>query len=320
MLEKRVDKNLTIPTGYVCNNRCRFCMESDREARCDSVKLFIGSRLYKVLQENSKVERVIFASGEPTLNPDLIKYVKYAKKQKYEKIAIISNGRNYAYRKFCLELISSGVNEFIISLHGHNRKIHDFLTRAPGSYDQTTQGIANISGLRHKISKFLISHVVNKANYEYLGDFLKYIKQFRVDHISLLVVQPRGGNMEKDFLKLMPKYSDLARVLEGVLEKNPEVFISNISRDLHYLSILDLPLCISKKLIPFIGFGEIRLIEKDKKIKEITNLRHKIKGKKCASCCYFDVCEGVYENYIKHYGWGEFKSEKNKKIKLVYDS
>lgn len=317
MLEKRVEKNLTIPTGYVCNNRCRFCMEADREARRVSVEHFIKNRVYDVLKNNSHVERVIFASGEPTTNPDLIKYVRYAKKQGFKKIAIISNGRRYAYRDFCLDLIEAGVNEFIVSLHGHDRKTHDFLTRAPGSFNQTSRGLSNLSGLRHKISKILVSHVVNKKNYKHLGDFLKYLKQFMVDHVSLLVVQPRGGNMEKDFFDLMPKYSDLARILEKVLKKNPDLFVSNISTDLHYLSTLDLPLCISKKLVPFIGFGEVRLIEKDKKIKEITNIPYKIKGEKCAACCYLDVCEGVFENYIKNYGWGEFKPEKTKKIKFL---
>jgi MoaA/NifB/PqqE/SkfB family radical SAM enzyme len=308
--KKRVEKNLTIPTGYICNNLCRFCMEADRDARRATVENFIKKRVYHVLEENRHVERVIFASGEPTLNPDLIKYVRFAKKQGFKKIAIISNGRRYAYRDFCLQLVDAGVNEFIISLHGHNQRIHDYLTRSPGSFNQTSQGLKNISALRFRLSKIFVSHVVNKKNYKHIGSFLKYLKQFTVDHVSLLVVQPRGGNLEKNFFDLMPKYSDLAKVMEGLLKNSPDLFFSNISKNLQYLSMLDIPLCFSDKLVPYIGYGEIRLIEKNKKIKEITNIPHKIKGEKCLVCRYLNVCEGVFENYIKNYGWDEFKPVK----------
>jgi cyclic pyranopterin phosphate synthase len=284
-------------------------MESDREARRVSVEKF-KKRVYSVLNENKNIDRVIFASGEPTLNPDLIKYVKHAKKVGFKKIAVISNGRRYAYKNFCLDLISAGVNEFIISLHGHEKSIHEFLTRAPGSFDQTVRGLTNISDQRHRLSKILISHVVNKKNYLHMESFLKYLKQFMVDHVSLLVVQPRGENMEKDFFELMPKYSDLAREIEKIVCNKPELLVSNISAEYHYLSILDLPLCFSKKLVPHIGFGEIRLIEKDKKIREISNIPYKTKGKVCIKCRYVDVCEGVYKNYVKNYGWGEFKCVK----------
>ena len=121
MPEEKIEKNLTIPTGFICNNLCRFCVESDREARRVSVEKFTKNRVYSVLNENKNIKRVIFASGEPTLNPDLIKYIKHAKKVGFKEIVIISNGRRYAYKNFCLDLISAGVNEFIISLHGHEK-------------------------------------------------------------------------------------------------------------------------------------------------------------------------------------------------------
>jgi cyclic pyranopterin phosphate synthase len=304
------EKNLTIPTGYCCNNFCRFCMESDRKKRYEYVKEFTKDRVYSVLDKNRKMDRVIFGTGEPTLNPDLVDYAEYAKKAGYKKIAVVSNGRRYAHRDFCLELIDAGVTEFIISLHGHERKIHDFLTRSPGSFEQTVSGLANISSFNKRLSKIVVNHVVSKVNYRYVGDFLDFLKQFKINGVNLLVAEPSGEGMEKNFFNLMPKYGNLAKILEKILEDNSRFFppnSSNKSNKPNHLAIIDFPFCFSENIFPYIGSRKTRFMESDKKVKKVKNLFKKVKRKECAICRHFAICDGVFENYIKNYGWREFK-------------
>lgn len=283
-------------------------MESNREERYRIVKTFINSRIYKVLEENNYFDKVIFTQGEPTLNPELINYIKYAKKLGYKKISVISNGRRYFNTEFVLDLIENGVTEFIISIHGHNSKIHDKLTTSQGSFQQTITGISNLSRLRLRLPiKIIISHVVNKENYKYLRNFLKLLKVFFIDVVVLNIAQPLGKNMEKNFSELMPRYKDIAEKVESLIIKEPELFISNMNFKKRYVSVIDLPLCLSEKVNSFVGFGETRVLENNKKMSEIINVPHKTKKTACKSCKYFSICEGVYKNYIKKFGWREFK-------------
>ena len=130
--------NLQVLVGVECNNSCVFCVAEagDRDEKCKFVKEFLPRNIYRVLKKNKSGKKVIFSRAEPTLNSDLINYVRYAKKQGYLDIAIISNGRMYSNMAYCLDLVESGVNEFIVSIHGHNKKVHESLTLAPGSFDK----------------------------------------------------------------------------------------------------------------------------------------------------------------------------------------
>jgi cyclic pyranopterin phosphate synthase len=295
------EKSLTVITGHACNNHCRFCPD-------DRYKHIEESDVYEFLKNNVFFKRVVFSSGEPTLNPHLINYIAYAKEMGFNDIAIVSNGRRYAYRDFCVDLIDAGANEFVVSLHGYNEKIHDFLTRSPGSFRQTLGGLENIISLRNRVSKITVNHVINKVNYHHLGSFLRLLKKYPINQAVMLVVQPRGENMENNFSALMPRYKGLSRVLDKLLAEQHELFIPNEGEKREYLSILDMPFCVSEKLMPYFGFGDIRVTVKDGKKEEFSSSPYKVKGLPCQDCRYFDACGGVFANYIKKYGWKEFNS------------
>lgn len=310
-ISKEKKENIHLRTGYSCSNSCMFCMESDKAGRYREVRRFIDSGgIYRMMDENVGVRKVIFTQGEPTLNPDLPKYVAYAKRLGYPEIAIISNGRRYADLEFCAELIRSGVTEFIISVHGHRKEIHETLTRGAGSFGQVSEGLKNLSRLKRKHPvHIVVSHVVNRLNYPFIGDFLRFMEKNDVDEVVLNVVQPLGGNMEKLFSALMPSYSELAKVLERELDQIDRSFLdSDPRRRTHrrHISVIDLPLCLSEKLLSHMGFGETRILDDEGRTVRITNVPYKSKGPQCHECAHFDVCEGVYDRYIEHFGWDEF--------------
>jgi cyclic pyranopterin phosphate synthase len=285
-------------------------MEADREQRHEKIKEFVKSRIYDFLKENKQVEKVIFTSGEPTLNPDLINYIIRAKELGFKTISIISNGRRYSNKKFCSVLINSGANEFIISIHGHNKEIHDSLTRSPGSFEQAVKGLKNLSILKKSfLIRITISVVINKINYREIKNILKFLRQFNPDEIVFNVVQPLGGNMEKRFKILMPKYEEIAEVFEKVFKEDPQLFHQpgDFLRTKRFISITDLPICFLKKTIRFTGFGEERIIDLEHKTEVLHTSAHKEKNSFCRSCKFNSVCDGVYKNYIKNFGWEEFK-------------
>lgn len=95
-----------------CNFKCPYCrgMRSDLK----------GSLSFEQAQEvvdiwaSMGLRNVRFSGGEPTLWPDLLKLIEFAKNKSIKRIAISTNGsRDYSFYK---DLLDTGVNDFSISL------------------------------------------------------------------------------------------------------------------------------------------------------------------------------------------------------------
>ncbi len=295
---------LHVCVGFSCNNSCVFCMERGNH-ESEMTRDFCRERVYEVLSMNQGKKKILFTKDEPTLNPELMDYITYAREHGNRDIAIISNGRRFSDMRYCLKLVQAGVREFTVSIHGHNEKIHDALTRSAGSFAQTAQGLKNLSRLKESLPITIhISHVVNKLNYKFLDKFFVFIQQYFIDEIALNTVQPRGNNMEKDFSALMPRYRDVAGVMEIIYEKRAALLKSRASA--WNVKIIDMPLCVSQKLFPLMGVCEQTLLADSKELRAWTITSLKKKHKPCSLCDYDSLCEGVFSNYVKHFGWDEF--------------
>lgn len=247
IIQKDSTERLHVCVGFVCNNLCMFCIDSKKDKPRLFEKLGCGE-IYAILRDNRGMKRVCFTRGEPTLNPNLTNYVKYAQEQGYKEIEVVSNGRQYRDTNYCLDLIRAGVRKFTVSVHGHNARIHDALTRSAGSFAQTVQGLKNLSRFRRTLPiKIHVSHVVNKINYKFLHKFLEFMAQYLIDGVILNTVQPRGEYMDENSSILMPKYKDVARKMENIFEKRSELLKSNLPFSKCFVSIIDMPLCISRR-------------------------------------------------------------------------
>lgn len=106
-----------IITEY-CNFKCPYCRGLKSE--------IYGNRTIKQLSleeikrnidlwcENEPLENIRFSGGEPTLHPDILSIVSYAKSKGIKRIAISTNGSNTW--NLYEQLIERGVNDFSISL------------------------------------------------------------------------------------------------------------------------------------------------------------------------------------------------------------
>lgn len=315
--------NVSASRGSVCNNFCMFCVDSHRH-RFDVFEKDERNVIYKIIRENRGLKKICFGGGgEPTLSPHLINYVQCAHEQGYREIAVVSNGRQYGDVQYCLDLVWAGVREFTISIHGHDALIHDALTCSPGSFEQTLNGLRNFSRIRQTLPiRINVSHVVNKVNYRFLDKFLGLMGQYFVDIVILNTVQPRGDNMARNFSILMPRYKDVARKIENIFFKRSELMKSKLSPFEWFVSVVDMPICVSERLRLVVRAGGLHLIcgvrnhevqirDGDQEhalfaARRNTNVPLKKKRRQCVRCRYDSVCEGVFRNYVKHFGWGEF--------------
>jgi MoaA/NifB/PqqE/SkfB family radical SAM enzyme len=91
-------------------------------------------------------------------------------------ISIMTNGRALGHEPYARGLLAAGLNRFYISIHGHTQKLHEGLTRTPGSFDQTVAGIDVIARIKRLGIALHTSTVVTKRNLPHLADIYRFLR------------------------------------------------------------------------------------------------------------------------------------------------
>jgi len=98
-----------------CNLNCRLCATGSGELK--RPKGDMTFELFKKIvdqNQNNLAYLVLYNLGEPTLNPEIYNMIKYAKKKKI--FTRLSTNANFKNRSHISNLLSSGLDEVIISL------------------------------------------------------------------------------------------------------------------------------------------------------------------------------------------------------------
>lgn len=304
------EKTLQIPLGVCCNNNCIFCMES-RDMHKERKTIPISFYKKTIMDAVGKFQRVGFTSAEPTLYEGLPSLIKYAKKLNFPEIYIITNGRRFSYSSFLDKLIDSGLNMVGVSIHGHDRRLHESLTRTPGSFEQTKKGLQNVKKRRQDCSlkSFTINCTVNKFNFQYLSEIYDFFEQYNPDEIIYNYLNPIGRITTK-FKLLMPRYHEVSKILNKMYLRGKRKF-----------TLVDFPPCTVLDVLPQLGSIEdyhIRNMEKKNDIEySRESLSFKSKPPKCKRCVYYSTCHGINEIYIKEYGDEEFNPISKEKLETL---
>jgi len=298
---QRVD----IKLGFQCNNRCRFCVQGNkREEFPDKTT----KEIKRILKEARKKHKgLVFTGGEPTIRKDLPELVEYAKKLGFKVIQIQTNGRMFAYKKFCENLIEKGANEFALALHGHNAKLHDSLTTVPGSFEQTTTGIRNLKSLGQRI---LMNTVITKPNYKYLPQIAELLVNLGVDQFQFAFIHINQiiFNNKKLIDEIVPRKSKVMPYVKKGLRVGIDTELRVMTEAIPYCFMKDYENCIAEKIIP-----DGAVYDADWAIQDYGKYRRtegKLKGSNCSKCKYFKICEGPWKEYPQIFGWKEFKPVK----------
>jgi MoaA/NifB/PqqE/SkfB family radical SAM enzyme len=187
-----------------CNNSCVFCEYLDKRAKKEKTFEEIKKEIDWI---KNKREKTLVLSGEPTIMQNLFEILEYARSVGFKSVQIRTNGRMFYYPEFA-EKVARLVDSFDISLFSHRPEIHDKITRVPGSFEQTVQGIRNL--------KRLGKHVRVLAG---LG--VNWI-QFRLFDMTY---NPRKDLYPK-LKNFVPKYSEIAPFLNDISN-----YVERLNRD-----------------------------------------------------------------------------------------
>ncbi len=108
--------------------------------------------------------------GEPMLRDELPGWIAQAKNLGAKLILVQTNGRRLAYKDFALKLRDAGLDALEISLHGSSAAMHDYHTRAPGSWLQTISGLKNVRESNIAVG---VTVVVTRSNFRHLSDIAR---------------------------------------------------------------------------------------------------------------------------------------------------
>ena len=316
------DERVHISIGAVCNNNCIFCMEEDRDARYVNNSAMTPERVRWVLEQHQGSEEVCFTSGEPTTRSELPEFVRWAKELGYRRISMMTNGRRIGHLPYAAALAKRGLNRVYISIHGHDKRLHEGLTRTPESFEQTVSGLDTVARLKSYGVELHTSTVVTKRNLPHLLDIYRFLRSHGVDQVVFNVMQA-NGRANTYFEQLFPRYTEIADAFRS--------FVDSVGEERPMAFLVDIPLCTTEGIPDFnrgyvekyrhfdlesqvslpVGNREARKGDgagKDLLLVLRSDLDDFERAKRddCRRCRYFERCEGVWKNYLSRFGWDEF--------------
>lgn len=296
-----------ITLDFKCNSYCLFC--------CELINRYLPPKTTLELKKEIRVahqrefSRLILSGGEPTIRSDIFELISFAKNLGFGYVMISTNGQMFSYLDFARKIIDSGISEIVFSLHGHQAKIHDFLTGSPSSFYQLKKGIENLNKLR--FNNIGVNTTIVRQNYHYLPQIAKIllkwqIRRFEIVYSTIL--------LKKFFKRMTPKISHVVPYIDKALEigNKKEYFwrIRNVPMSCYFERYFD-RLCWSDKQEStlFLNALTARLIHQA--IERRKKIWIWVKINKCKFCNYQKRCPGIWREYLKQYGDDEVKPINN---------
>lgn len=287
-----------LKVGFACNNRCVFCAQGDKRASCGAIDFdVLCDRLRRL---SAPARGLVLTGGEPTVHRHIVPLVRYAARLGFLPIQIQTNGRMLAYGHVVGSLLDAGATEFSPSLHGSTAEIHDALTRARGSFAQTTTGIRNLVAAGARV---LTNTVVVSDNAPDLPHIVALLGELGVRQAQLAFVHPVGTAMDR-FDEVVPR---LASVVEPITRARAVARATGMR-----LATEGVPLCFLREMEELAVESAIPgtvVVDLDGTSLDYSAWRShegKTHGPPCAACRALARCEGPWREYPARWGWGEF--------------
>lgn len=275
----------------------------------DSFRKKFGDRTTKDIFEELRrgrrlgFECVEFTGGEPTVRPDFLALVGEAKRLGYKIINTGTNGRLFSYKNFCHEAFQQGLTGVNFALHGSSAKLHDAITRTPGSFKQAIQGIKNVLKEPSLKDVYLLS-VISRLNISDVGNLTRLVREIGIKKWNPLNLIPEGAA-----LKI---YRNLAVSLGEVSSAFGQNFKSfSLIPEIYFF---DFPFCIFSEVFRndanqfrFINAKERKENAKQvgygvKSVKQVGSRyvdQRRIRLSICRHCRYDSECGGIWKKYIQ---------------------
>ncbi len=277
----------TVRVQFLCNQACEFCFVSTHLPNPPS------SAIHAALEQAATEQAVVALSGgEPTLNPKLVDYVRYAKQVGVRSIELQTNAIRLADPTRCDRLAKAGIDTAFVSLHGSRAEVCDAITNAPGTWAKTVAGLDQLArvGVRTRVNFVMCSD--NADDFPATVELVA--SRWPSFDLTFSFVAPSTDLVPRT-AALIPRYSDVFAPLLAGLRRARELDM----RVTGFESMCSIPLCLKPD-----GLGDYEQLPP-------TGLNLGEAGGEfekpevCDECSARDRCWGVRRGYVSLYGTAE---------------
>lgn len=135
--------------SFKCNLNCPMCFRPHIERKdWDDMELGLYKKGIDECAQNNLYSIRLNWRGEPTVNPDLIDMVAYAKQKGIKEVSFLTNGL-LVDKKYAVELVKAGLDYVTYSVDSMHEKYEEL--RYPIKFGQITENIRNMHELRDTI-------------------------------------------------------------------------------------------------------------------------------------------------------------------------
>lgn len=204
-----------------CNSNCIMCPYSTVYRNQSEYEPLENQMRYIELMD-PLTDYICITGGEPTLSGEYFLSILKAIKRHFDSpiVHILTNGRTFYYEDFYLAFRKVRPYKTLlgIPIYGDNAALHDSITRADGSFEQTTKGL----DLMHRYGEHIeIRIVVSGLNYFALPDLAGMIcKRYpNIRHVCIMGLEMLGNaRINKDSVwipydKIMPYIESASDIL-----------------------------------------------------------------------------------------------------------
>lgn len=201
-----------------CNLRCPECPSGLRQFSRPTGMLqndFFTRTIDEIHKE--LLYLIFYFQGEPYLNPDFLKMVKYASDKKI--YTATSTNAHYLNDEAAKKTVESGLDRLIISIDGTTQEVYQQY-RVGGNLEKVLEGAKNImkwkKELKSKTPFVFFQFLVVKPNEHQIEDIKRLAKEVGVDEVRFKTAQVY--EYETDPNNLIPtidKYSRYKRNADG---------------------------------------------------------------------------------------------------------
>lgn len=233
-----------------------------------------------------KFDFINLMGQEPTLRKDILELISFAGELGFRQVGVTTNGRMLAYPDFTEKLVRRGLDQAVITVAGHNARLHDSHTGARGSFEQTLAGIKNFifqQGRKKNLS-LVLNVMVTGRNYKSLAAIVDFYvalgaREINIGHIlpfNKKIIASRGcvarmKDVVPYLIRIQDKHGAAARFL-----------------------FVEYPPCVLPEGYRHLSFPCLE------------ESPQKIRLTLCSGCVYRAKCQGIHKYYLDLYGEKEF--------------
>ena len=274
----------TVRVNFQCNQACEFCFVSTHLPAAAEAEVRAA-----IVAAGRARAVVAISGGEPTLNPGLVEYVALARRSGAREVELQTNATRLGAGDLVERLGAAGVDTALVSLHGATAATSDAMTRAPGTFVRTIEGLDRLA--RTAILT-RVNFVATASNHHELPELVRLVAERWPAFVVTVSFVASHTDLVPRTTTLIARMTEVAPSLVRALDLAEELGV----RVTGFESMCGVPACFVPERHRARALARALATEDSGEF---------VKDPACARCAANGVCWGLRRGYAELHGTGE---------------